>query len=306
MSAAIIELTPDRHPSRGLATTSVTPLGGQAVGAVLASIATTLTTTPGSWIFGAFTVIALVGIAVVALVPETRPRTPGAWRSLLPRVAVPTAARRDFRLALPVLAAAWLTAGFYFGLVPNAIAEVFHRESGALGGSTVAILTGIGAVASLTCRRLDSRDTAALGATALAIGMSLNVASIASGSLALFLTGTAIASVGFGTAFSGVVGLIVSNADDHERSGLYSAVYVASALAYGLPVIVAGIATDHLGMVPTAAGMATATMICATVGAWLHRPSPLARVAVGRRPVDVPRVGRDLDLTFSTAAPSNG
>jgi MFS family permease len=300
LSAAIVELTPERHEHRGLLMTSLVPLGGQAAGALLTGLLVTVTAQPSALVFGVFTGISLLAMLVVACTPETSIRKPGALRSLVPRVRVAASARRSLGTALPTLAATWLAAGFYFGVVPSAVPELFGRESGLLSGGIVALLTGVGAVASLGCRHLDARRTAALGAGALTVGLAIDVPAMLVSSLPAFLAGTVVASVGFGTAFSGVIGVVVPSAAEDERSGLYSAVYVASAIAYGGPMIVAGVAIDAFGLLPTAVTFAAITAASGALGAWLLRTRDVA-VGCPDRPA-LPALTPRSEL--STPAPS--
>lgn len=293
LSAAILELTPERHGRRGLLTTSLMPLGGQAAGALLAGLLVTVTARPAPLLFGAFAGVSLLAMLAVACAPETAPRRPGALGSLVPRVRVPASARHSLWIALPTLTATWLAAGFYFGVVPGAVPALFGQGSGLTSGGIVALLTGIGAAASMGCRHLDARRTARLGAVALTVGVAVDVPAMLVGSFPAFLVGTVVASVGFGTAFSGVIGVVLPRAAEHERSALYSAVYVASALAYGVPVIVAGAAIDAFGLLPTAVTFAAITATSAAFGARLLRPRDAAVgcTVARRRPTN-------RDLTF--------
>lgn len=57
-----------------------------------------------------------------------------------------------------------------------------------------------------------------------------------------------VAGVGFGTAFLGAFRHLVSLATDDRRGALVATIYIVSYLAFSLPVVGAGIATDHFGL----------------------------------------------------------
>lgn len=122
MTAALVELAPPNGKRLGTILGSASVTGGLAVGSLLAGLAIQLTTTANSIIFSVLTIITILGIVVIALSPESVSRTPGALRSLVPRVAIPPAARRQFAAAAPVIAAIWMLAGLSGGLVPSMVA----------------------------------------------------------------------------------------------------------------------------------------------------------------------------------------
>jgi predicted MFS family arabinose efflux permease len=116
LTAALVELAPPRWKRFGTILGSVSVTGGLAVGSLLAGIAIQVTTAANSIAFSALGVITILGIVAIALSPETVSRAPGALRSLVPRVAVPAAARTEFAAAASVLAAVWMLAGLSGGL----------------------------------------------------------------------------------------------------------------------------------------------------------------------------------------------
>jgi disulfide bond formation protein DsbB len=90
---------------------------------------------------------------------------------------------------------------------------------------------------------LRERAAAALlrvGATALLVGVAIVLAALSLHSLVLFLVGTAIAGVGFGTGFQGAIRSVVAAAAPTERAGVLSILFVLSYLAMGAPAVAAG------------------------------------------------------------------
>ena len=114
-TALLVELAPANLKRLGAILGSVGLTGGLALGALLAGLAIELTPMANSIVFIVLTIITIVGTVGIALSPETVRRSPGALRSLIPRVSVPTAARREFAAAAPVIAAVWMLAGLSAG-----------------------------------------------------------------------------------------------------------------------------------------------------------------------------------------------
>ena len=80
---------------------------------------------------------------VVARIPETSARKPGAVASLAPKLAVPDRLRGDLISLLPILVASWAIAGLYLSLGPSVAAGVFGLSSHLVGGLVVTLLEAV-------------------------------------------------------------------------------------------------------------------------------------------------------------------
>jgi hypothetical protein len=133
------------------------------------------------------------------------------------------------------------------------------------GGLIIFLLTGVSAVASIAFRRSRPVQAMRAGCLLLAVGVTGVVVSIGVTSGAGFFLATAAAGFGFGLAFLGVFRTLSALAPPSARAGLIATVYVISYLAFGVPVIVAGIAVTHFGLRDTAIvyGIAVAALSAA-------------------------------------------
>ena len=106
------------------------------------------------------------------------------------------------------------------------------------------------------------------------------------GSLAGFLAASAVAGLGFGAAFLGVIRSLSALAHPHERAGLFASLFVVSYLAFSLPAVVAGVEVERFGLRSTAtaygAGIVALALTAAILG---HRTERADR----RRARDVAR-----------------
>jgi MFS family permease len=265
-TAALVELAPPNRKRLGTILGSVGMTGGLAVGALLAGIAIQFTATANTLIFTVLTIVTILGIVVVALSPETVTRAPGALRSLIPRVAVPPVARREFVAAAPVIAAIWMLAGLSLGLAPTIVRSVFLLDSGLLNGLCGFIAPATSAVTGVVFARFGPRRAMLIGIYASIAGTLGIVTGVLAGSLALMIVGQVIAGVGFGAAFSASLRLIFPLAAAHQRAGIVAGIYVVAYVAFGLPVVVAGRLAAPLGLVPTVAWYGAVTVLLALVG----------------------------------------
>ncbi|WP_454906313.1 MFS transporter [Variovorax gossypii] len=268
LSAAVVEAAPASRKRLGALITSVSPMAGLALGALLTGMAVKFSIQPVALVFGVLAGVFALGAAVVMWMPETVTRRPGAWASLVPRVSIPARARAEFARGLPVFVVVWALGGLYLSLAPSLMLHVFDVDNGVVNGLTVAVLSGVGAIAPTVLGRLAAPRPAIVGMASIAVGLVLLLASLATRSLALFFVGTAVAGVGFGGAFSALVQTLAPLAQSHERGELFAAIFVVSYLAFSLPAMLAGFLVKPLGLLATVEGYAAVLLLIAAFGVW--------------------------------------
>jgi MFS family permease len=264
-TAALVELAPPNRKRLGTILGSIGLTGGLAVGSLLAGLAIQLTTAANSIVFIVLTIITTVGIVVVTLSPESVTRAPGALRSLIPRVAIPPATRREFAAAGPVIAATWMLAGLSGGLAPSMVRSVFHLNSGLLNGLSGFIAPATSVVIGLAIARLDPRRAMTIGIYAAIVGATGIIGGVFAGSLAIMITGQSIAGAGFGACLTASLLLIFPLAPAHQRAGVVTVIYIIAYIAFGVPVVVAGELAGPLGLVPTVFWYSTVTVLLALI-----------------------------------------
>lgn len=106
------------------------------------------------------------------------------------------------------------------------------------------------------------------GCVTLIAGSLVTFASIEATTPVVLFVGTAVAGLGFGSAFVGAYRATVARADSVDRAGLITAIYIISYLATGIPAVIGGIATSHFGLHRTALvySLAVAVLAAAAVG----------------------------------------
>src|SRR3954454_4623454 len=249
-SAALLDLRP--ASAAAPLVSSVAPTGGQALGAIGASVLAQYAPAPTHlvwWLLlGAFS----VGIVAVLSMPEPGARRVGVLSSLRPHVSVPPEARGALAVAAPCLVAVWALAGFYLSLGPSLVAQQVHSHNLTWGGVLILLFTGLGAAGSVAVRKAEPSRVMLGGCLVLIVGAVVTFMSIELGTPGVFLVGAAVAGLGFGPAFMGAyraVGWVGASA---ARAGLITAIYVVSYLATGIPAVIGGIGTSRYGLNRTA------------------------------------------------------
>lgn len=249
-TAAMVELAPERNKRLGAILGSISLTGGLALGSLLAGLTIELTTEANTLIFVVLIVLTALGVIVAIFSPETGRRNPGALRSLIPRIAVPSAARAEFLAAAPVVAAVWMLAGLSGGLAPNMVRSVFGIDSPLLGGIAGFIAPAVSTVIGVAFAKVASRHAMVIGIYASILGAAAIIGGVFAGSLALMLIGQAIAGIGFGSSFTAALQLLIPLVRPQQRAGIVAAVYIVAYTAFGLPIVIEGQLAAPLGEIP--------------------------------------------------------
>ena len=250
LGAALLDL----RPAGSLAPLVTSNAGtvGLALGALGTSVLVQYGPVPTTLVWWLLLGAFLAAILLVAATPEPGTVRPGALASLRPDVSVPRSARGTFARATPCLVAVWALGGFYLSLGPSLAAQLSGSPNLLWGGVITFLLTGLGAVTASAFRNSAPPALMLGGCLGLLGGAVVTVAAIAARTPALLLLGTAMAGLGFGPANVGAYRVIMARAAASNRAGLSAAVYTVNYLAFGLPALVAGIATSHFGLHDTA------------------------------------------------------
>jgi len=250
IGAALLDL----RPAGSLAplVTSNAGTTGLALGALGTSVLVQYGPVPTKLVWWLLLAAFLAAILLVAATPEPGTLRPGALTSLRPDISVPRSARGTFARAAPCLVAVWALGGFYLSLGPSLAAQLSGSRNLLWGGVITFLLTGLGAVTSFAFRNSAPPAVMLGGCIGLLGGAVVTVAAVVTGTPALLLLGTVMAGLGFGPGNLGAYRVIMARATSSDRAGLIAAVSIVNYLAFGLPALIAGVATSHFGLHDTA------------------------------------------------------
>lgn len=142
ISAALLDLQPERSPRLGALVGVAAPLTGLASGALGAGLLVQYGPDPTRLVYwlllGGFALAILIATAI----PESVTRD-GPWRhSLRPRIAVPSSLRVAFVATIPCLVATWALGGLVLSLGPSLTASVLGDTTHIAGGLPIFIMAG--------------------------------------------------------------------------------------------------------------------------------------------------------------------
>jgi MFS family permease len=202
IGAALIDLQPPGS-QRAPVVTSVFSTLGLALGALITSALVQYAPAPTHLIWWTLLAVFAVSIITVLAMAEPGVRRPGVLASLRPHVAVPRPVRGTFAGAVPCIVAGWALGGLYLSLGPSLAAAATGSPNLLWGGLVIFLLCGTGAAAAFALRSLSPRSAMLAGCLCLLVGMAVTFGAIATTTTPAFLSGTAVAGVGFGLAFQG-------------------------------------------------------------------------------------------------------
>jgi predicted MFS family arabinose efflux permease len=273
-SAALLEFHARRDPAAVGLANGVASAGGIALGLLLSSSLVQLGDAPRVLPYVLLLVLFLAALAGAALMPEpVEERRP--FRLTFERPRVPASVRGPFLLAALAVLSSWSIGGLLFSLGRELGVRLFQTSNVLLASTGVVVLAASAAAAQVLFGRAAPWLGASAGSVALAAGVGVIVAAIATGSGALYLGGAVVGGIGFGIAFLGGLRTLVAAIPAHERSAVLSAFYVVAYASLSIPAVLAGIAVAHIPVTTTFeafGGVVAALALVVAAAAWRTRP----------------------------------
>jgi MFS family permease len=251
LGATLVDLDPPAARGRAGLVNALAPISGLAIGSLGCGALVQFAPAPTHLVFALLLLGTVAAIAVVALLPETSARRPGALASLTPVVGIPVRLRADVYAIVPIIVASWALGGLYLSLGPSVAVNVFGISNHLIGGLVVTLLCGPGVLAAFTLRGWPTSRVLGISAALLSAGTALTLAGVETHDVALGAIGTVVAGIGFGASGLGSFGTLARIAAPTERGELLAAALVIAYLAFSLPAVAAGFATTTFGLHPT-------------------------------------------------------
>jgi MFS family permease len=182
----------------------------------------------------------LLSAALVAISPETATPTPGAWRSLRPRVRVPARVRHLLPVAAAVFLATWATGSFYQAFVPALVEDQLHSHSPLVIGLVFAAYMGPSALGAPLGGRFTPASAQRLGMVSFLAGWIGIITALATGMLLLFIGATIVAGASQGIAISAAIRGLLQGSTLVDRAPIFSAIYLLCYSSAAIPALVSG------------------------------------------------------------------
>jgi MFS family permease len=252
LGATLIDLNPPHAPGRAGLVNSIVPGIGLSAGALGCGALVQYAPLPTHLVYALLLLGMIAAGIVVARLPETSVRRPGWRASLRPRLGVPARLRPEVLALSPIIVASWALCGLYLSLGPSVAVSELGLGSHLIGGFLIALFCGTGVVASLVLRRTSTPRALLVAGSFLLLGTLTGLLGVELGAAALAGAGTVIAGIGFGAAALASIGTLSALAGPAERGELFAVVLVIGYTAFSIPAVLAGVATNAVGLHVTA------------------------------------------------------
>jgi MFS family permease len=240
LTSYIVDAAPARPSWLASVASSQTVMLGLAVGAIASGALVQF----GPWrrdlIYLVVIGFLILSAALIAISPETANPTPGAWRSLRPRVGVPARVRHLLPVAVSVFLATWAAGAFYQAFVPALVIDQLHTRSPFILGLVFAAYMGPSALGAPLGGGFTPEAAQRTGMIAFLAGMIGVVIAIATGTLALFIAATIVAGAAQGVAISATTRGLLQGVTLADRAPIFSTIYLLCYSGAAIPALIAG------------------------------------------------------------------
>ena len=226
LTSYIVDAAPSRPEWLASVASSQGPMLGLTVGAIASGALVQFGPWPRDLIYLVCIGFLLLSAVLIAISPETATPTPGAWRSLFPRVRVPARVRHLVPVATAVFLATWATGAFYQAFVPALVQDQLHTRSPFILGLVLAAYMAPSVLGAPIGGRFTSAVAQRVGMITFLAGMIGIITAINTGTLALFIIATIVAGAGQGIGISAATRGLLHGSTPADRAPIFSAIYL--------------------------------------------------------------------------------
>ncbi|MCS5717742.1 MFS transporter [Herbiconiux sp. CPCC 205763] len=266
LSAAIVELAPERYKRIGGLMSGLAPLAGLGLGALFAGLVGHAVGNAPAVVWAVLAIVMALALVIAFFTPETAPRKAGALRSLVPRVSLPRNVRGLFASTVPGTIGAFMTMALYLGVTPVLLVSVFEVSTPLVGALIAFVAFWAGALVTVLSGRMKPRSLRLLGATSLLASALLFIGSVDGHLLGLLWIAALLGGAGIGAGFSGTARGLIPEVQPHQRAAVFSAIYLVAYLTMGISSIAAGLIVGVVGAVPMATGFGLVLVAASLTG----------------------------------------
>jgi MFS family permease len=261
LTAYIVDAAPARPAWLASVASSQTVMLGLAVGAIASGALVQFGPWPRDLIFLVVIGLLLLSVCLIAVSPETAAPTPGAWRSLRPRVYMPARVRHLLPAAAAVFLATWAAGAFYQAFVPALVEDQLHTSSPLVVGLVFAAYMGPSVLGAPLGGRFTTTVAQRLGMIAFLAGMIGIITAIATGTLALFIAATMVAGAAQGIAISAATRGLLQGSTLVDRAPIFSVIYLLCYSGATVPALIAGQLSQTFSLPQIAVGYGALALI---------------------------------------------
>ncbi len=271
-TAHLADLNGRARPGQGLRRAEVVAtaanLGGLGLGPLISGLLAEFSSAPLRVPYVVSVVLLALGLAALAVVPETvqRPDPLPPYRPQ--RTAVAPENRSTFVGAATASVVAFAVFGLFTSMAPIVMTTLFHSTSRVMAGVAALLAFGSAAAAQIPLHRVAPRRQLVAGLAVMAAGVVVLVLAVHLGLLALFLAGGAVAGAGAGITFKGSMSTVLATAAANRRGETAAALFLSAYVGLTVPVLGLGFAAQSLPVPVALYAFAAVLLLALAFAAW--------------------------------------
>ena len=271
-TAHLADLNGRARPGQGLRRAEVVAtaanLGGLGLGPLISGLLAELTSSPLRVPYVVSVVLLAIGLAALAVVPETvrRPDPMPAYRPQ--RTGVAPEHRSTFVGAATASVVAFAVFGLFTSLAPIVLTTLFHSGSRVMAGLAALLVFGSAAAAQIPLHRVAAHRQLVAGLAVMAAGVVVLVLAVHLAVLALFLAGGAVAGAGAGITFKGSMSTMLATAAANRRGETVAALFLSAYAGLTVPVLGLGFAAQSLPVTVALYAFAAVLLLALAFAGW--------------------------------------
>ncbi len=283
LASYIVDAAPTRPEWLASVSSSQGPMLGLTLGAIASGGLVQFGPWPRHLVYLVCAGFLVLSAALIVISPETAQPTPGAWRSLLPRVRIPARARHLLPAAAAVFLATWATGAFYQAFMPALVADQFHTHSSLTLGLLFALYLAPSVLGAPIGGRFTSAAGQRIGMIIFLTGWIGLMAAITVGTLALLIAATIIAGTGQGIAISSATRGLLHGSTLADRAPVFSAIYLLCYSGAAFPSLISGQLSNTFSLPQIALGYAALAIVATLFSVLAARDPHTERAGNARR-----------------------
>jgi MFS family permease len=274
LGSYVVDSAPERPRWLPAAITGSAPMLGVPIGALTCGALALYGPAPRVLIYEIMTAVLALCAVLMAMSPETMPRSRGALASLWPRLQVPAGSGRLVLAAGAASVATWSLGGFYQAFGPSVVAEHLGTTNPLITAAVFSSVMVLNPLGGPLAGRLLPATALRTGMTVFVIALVGIVASLHAGAIVPFIASSVAVGVAQGAASTGGMRALLTQSQPEERAGLLSTIYLISYGGTAIPGMIAGELTSMVDLFQIAVGYAALGIVAAIAAMIAARTRP--------------------------------
>ena len=276
LGSYVVDSAPERPRWLPAAITGSAPMLGVPIGALTCGALALYGPAPRVLIYEIMTAVLALCAVLMAMSPETMPRSRGALASLWPRLQVPAGSGRLVLAAGAASVATWSLGGFYQAFGPSVVAEHLGTTNPLITAAVFSSVMVLNPLGGPLAGRLRPATALRAGMTMFVLALVGIVVSLHAGAIVPFIASSLVVGVAQGAASTGGMRALLTRSQAEERAGLLSTIYLISYGGTAIPGMIAGELASTVDLFQIAVGYAVLGIVAAIIA-----------MIAARNPVDV-------------------